>query len=269
MNLAQLALGEGTLCTFHVSSHGGGALSIGSAEFKEWLSSSNLSTSASDLSKVTGISRATLRNQLLRGSVPETTVVEICRASSLDPLEGLGSFRFYEDLVSGTKKPTEDELISQTHVADLMAEFLWRTSKGYRATFTPRPAMVPFPHDGSVRAWIEAIDPGDLRKSMSRRSGVATSNIATQLTNNKLTPSLAYTAAQLSNVSMASGFVVSGLLTQGEGRWPVRAREEAVMESTDQLLVDSILSRLTSLSRKISNRTEALDEAQRMAELLG
>lgn len=244
-------------------------MSIGSAEFKEWLKHSNLSTSASDLSKLAGINRTTLRNQLLRGSVPETTVVEISRASSLDPLEALGSFHFYEDLVSGTRRPTEDELISQTHVADLMAEFLWRTSKRYRATFTPRPAMVPFPHDGSVRAWIEAIDPGDLRKSMSRRSGIATSNIATQLTNNKLTPGLAYMAAKLSNVSLASGLVVSGLITQGEGRWPVRAREDAVMESTDQLLVDSILSRLSGLSRKISNRTEALDEAQRLAELLG
>lgn len=244
-------------------------MSVSAAEFKKWLESASLSDSATTLSEATGLNRGTLRNQMLRGSVAETTVIEVARVYGLSPLQALAAFTPYHDLRSEPLMPTEAELLSQVQVADLMAEFQFRTSKKYRGASIRNLPLFDLPHEGSIRAWIDAIDLGDIRKAMTAATGVAAPNIGSQLTDNRLSPALAVAAAKAAGVSIASAFVITGLITPAEGGWPVRAREDALLGVSDAQLVDVIYARIHLLQRKLKQRKEAHEYANKMTELLG
>ena len=226
-------------------------MSISTAELRAWLSGESLPTSLTALSKMTGISRETLKNQSDRERMAEATVIEIARASGRHPISVLSCFSTYTNISSNRRGPSRAELLSQIHLTDLMVEFLARTSKPRAAHIHhPRLPLMPFPHPGSVKAWIEAIDPGTIRKAMTLETGVTASNLSSQISQNRLSPSLAYAASRAGNVSPASGFVITGLLTPDEAGWAPRAREVALQEVTTAELVEVVSVRLRRFRNK-------------------
>lgn len=245
-------------------------MTVSATELKAWLGHFSLSASPSALSAATGLNRGTLRNQLLRGSVAEATIVAIARTYNLGVVRSLAYFTPYTDLESRPLRPTFQEVMSQTHLADLMAELQSRQSqRHYPRNIRNGFSLIDLPHDGSVRSWIDAIDPGDIRKLMAQETGANVAYIANQLSENKLNPPLALAASRAGGVSLASGFVVTGVITPDEGGWPIRAREEALLEAPDDALVEIIAARIRVLQRKVNQRKEALEYAQKMTEILG
>lgn len=243
---------------------------VSAKEFKSWLDAESISTSPAALSALTGLHRGTLGNQLRRGNVAEATVIAVARAVDMDVLQALKAFSPYRDVCSRPKEPSAAEVLSQVHHADLMAELQFRTSKKhYPRELRAHIPLIEFPHDGSNRAWIDAIDAGDVRHRMAAETGMALTYIITSLTENKLTPQLAVAASRATGGSYASGLVVIGLITPLEGGWQVRAREDELLEISDDALVEQISARINLLQRRVKQRKEAREYAEKMTELLG
>lgn len=243
---------------------------VSAKEFKSWLDAASVSASPAALSALTGLNRGTLGNQLRRGNVAESTVVAVARAAQIGVLHALTAFTGYRDVLSRAVEPSAPEVLSQIHLADLMAELQFRTSKRhYPRELRSHIPLIDFPHDGSHRAWVDAIDPGDLRHRMAAETGMAQTYIITSLTENKLTPPLAAAASRASGRSFASGLVVIGLISPDEGGWQVRAREDELLEISDDALVELISSRINLLQRRVKQRKEAHEYAEKMTELLG
>lgn len=243
---------------------------VSAAEFREWLEGRSLSPSPTALSALTGINRGTLNNQLRRGNVAESTVIAIARATGMNVIDALSVFSPYQVIKTRPIEPSSAEILSQVHHADLMAELQFRTSKKhYPRELRKGIDLIPFPHDGSVRTWIDSIDPGDIRQQMSQETGMALTYIATQLTENKLNPSLAIAASRAGGGSFATGLVVTELITPAEGGWQIRAREDELLEVSDDVLVEAISARIHLLQRRVKQRKEAREYAEKMTELLG
>ena len=243
---------------------------VSADEFREWLEGGSLSASPTALSALTGINRGTLNNQIRRGNVAESTVISVARATGMNVIDALSSFSPYQVIKSRPIEPSRAEILSQVHHADLMAELQFRTSKKhYPRELRKGIALIDFPHEGSVRAWIDAIDPGDIRHQMSQETGMALTYIATQLTENKLNPPLALAASRAGGGSFATGMVVAELISPAEGGWQVRSREDELLEVSDDVLVDTISARIHLLQRRVKQRREAHEYARKMTELLG
>jgi hypothetical protein len=214
----------------------------------------------SDLCRTAGIKRSTLAQQLVRGKVSVGTLIAVARSYDLDPVQVLGEFDGYTDLPAGVRPPTSAELLSQVSHLDIL-KLLVARSEGGAGTREGRPeGLIPFPHRTSVRAWIEAIDPGDLRQTLSARSGIARQNLSAQLTAGRLSPELAVEAARIAGVSLTSGLVVTGVLTCTEGGWPVTGRAQALDALSDTELVFLARDRLDTLGKQLK-KTEA-DESR-------
>ena len=76
-------------------------------------------------------------------------------------------------------------------------------------------------------------------------------------------------ASRATGGSFASGLVVVGLITPAEGGWQVRAREDELLEVSDDALVELISARINLLQRRVKQRKEAREYAEKMTELLG
>lgn len=243
---------------------------VASAEFESWLGRVGVTPSATVLSAMTGLNRGTLNNQLRRGNVAENTVVEMARATGRDIMEVLAEFTPYHDVNSRDRAPLIDEALSQVHVADLMAELQIRTSTQHY----PREAradieLIEYPHDGSHRAWLDAIDPGEIRHRMAEETGMAVNYVFTALSENRLTAPLALAASRIAGSSFTSGLVVVGMISEREAGWPLRSREDALLEISDEGLVEIIAARINLLQRRLKKKNEARLYAEQMQELLG
>lgn len=246
----------------------GASVPLPGAELIAWLETNSYPTSVSELSRAISLPRGTLRNQISRNSVAESTVVAIARAFGGNVLNALGAFEAYEGLASESRGPLPAEVMSQIHYSDVLAELLARSGREEVAGLRSR-ELVLVPHDESVRAWLDAIDAGELRRRISDETGVATNNISTQLTHNRLSPELAYTASRLAGVSLASGLVVTGLISPSEGLWPARAREDALLEASDEVLIAVAQDRLSMLQRLVRRRRAAADLEAQLSDFLG
>lgn len=205
-----------------------------------------------------------------RGNVPESVVVAAARAARIDPIKGLAAFTGYDDLDTRPRRPTLTEVLSQVHHADLMAELQFRTStKRYPRELRKDIPPIDFPYDGSHRAWVDAIDTGDIRRQMAESTNTSVTYVFSQLSDNKLGPAQAVAAGRVAGGSMVSGLVVIGLVTTSEGDWPRRAREDALLEIADDDLIELIEQRLNLLQRRVKQRKEALDYAEKLTEMLG
>lgn len=238
------------------------------AELLAWLETNGYPTSVSELSRATSLPRGTLRNQISRNSVAEGTVVAVARVFGGSVLVGLGAFEAYAGLADESRGPLPAEVLSQVHYSDVLAELLARSGREGASGLRGRD-LVAIPHEESVRSWLDAVDTGELRRRISDETKVATNNISTQLTHNRLAPELAFTASRLAGVSLASGFVITGLITPAEGLWPVRAREDALLEAPDEVLLDVAQDRLSMLQRLVRRRRAAADLESKLSEFLG
>lgn len=243
---------------------------VAAAEFESWLERVGVTPSATVLSAMTGLNRGTLNNQLRRGNVAENTVVEMARATGRDIMEVLAEFTPYQDVDSRDRAPLIKEVLSQVHVADLMAELQFRAStEHYPRELRADIELIEYPHDGSHRAWIDAIDPGEIRHRMAEKTGMAVNYVFTALSDNRLTAPLALAAAHVAGTSFTSGLVVVGMVSEREAGWPLRSREDALLEVSDEELVEIIAGRINLLQRRLKKKNEARIYAEQMQELLG
>ncbi|MHA7280201.1 hypothetical protein ACX80H_10660 [Arthrobacter sp. MDT2-2] len=235
-------------------------MSVTAKAFQLWRSQVAPQDTVSDVCRVAGIKRSTLAQQLVRGKVSVQTVVAIARGYGIPPVDALAVFQGYEDLPEGIRQPTDAELVSQVSHIDILRLLVARSEDREEAGTDLHLGLAPFPHHNSVRAWIEAIDPGDLRQQLAASTGVARQNLSAQLTAGRLAPAIAVQAARIGGVSLTSGLVVTGLLTSEEGGWPEDGRSRALCALSDLDLVFLARDRLDVLGKQI--RRAELDDGK-------
>lgn len=243
-------------------------MSIPGRSFDDWLTQVGLPSGVSELSSRLGIKRTTLQNQRLRGAFTVQTAISAARVAKLNPLDVLSGFAQYAGLNDHRQAVTKAELLSQVSYVDALAHLLARIKAEYARKFADM-EMGPIPADDSVRKWIDAIDPGGLRRQVSEVAGIKPSNLSAQLSENRLTPELGILAAGLAGVSSANGLVVTGLVTPAEAGWPPYGRENAISEIGDVELIDLVSERLTGLRRQTKKKEEAAKAVQDYLEALG
>lgn len=217
--------------------------------------------SVSDVCRIADVKRSTLAQQLVRGKVSVPTVVSIARGYGVPVVDALSEFNGFGDLPAGLTEPTDAELLSQVSHIDILRLLVARSEAQESGSESPLD-LAPFPHRASVRAWIEAIDPGDLRQQLAGSTGVARQNLSAQLTAGRLAPWIAVQAGRIAGVSLASGLVVTGLITPEEGGWPEDGRARALRAVPDLDLVLLARDRLDVLGRQL-RRTELDDGRDR------
>lgn len=243
-------------------------MSVSTRDFNDWLHGAGLPTGVADLSTLLGMKRTTIQNQRLRGRMTVQTVIAAARAAHLNPLDVLGLFPSYTALVDERLPVTPAELLSQVTHTDALVHLMSQI----RADIAHRLAdvsMSPIPSGESVRNWIDAIDPGDLRRQVTAQTGVAPSNFSAQLTENRLAPNLAMLVSHICGVSSASGFVVSGLVTPAEAGWPLYGRENVLSEIGDIELIDLVSARLATLRRVTKKKVDTAEANNHYLETLG
>lgn len=241
---------------------------VSALDFRHWMQELAPGKSAADICRRSGVKRSTLAQQLVRGKVPEATVVAVARAYGQNPVLGLARFDPYRELAASTAPPTDAELLSQVPTARFLRELLVRS--GELAPNGTHPVSgAPGHPDAAVRQWVEAIDDGELRQRVSIASGVAPQNFSAQLSANRLSPELAVSTAREAGVGLRNGLVVTGLVTAGEAGWPPEATEGALRRLPDAELVLMASERLAALGKNL--RRAATDEraATRVWEHLG
>lgn len=243
-------------------------MSISARSFNAWLLNTGLPTGSSELSKHLGMKRTTLQNQRIRGKVSAQTVVRAARAAGLNPLNALGTFGPFAGLGDDASMVTTPELLSQVTYVDALVHLLSRIRADFACSLAGT-KMSAIPNDDSVRNWIDAIDPGDLRRRVSQEAHIAPSNFSAQLTENRLSPELAILVARIAGVSPANGLVVSGLITTDEAGWPLYGRENAISELGDVELIDLVSDRLATLRRQTKKKVETAEAAKNYLETLG
>jgi hypothetical protein len=235
-------------------------MTVTAKAFQLWRSQIAPQHTVSDVCRTAGIKRSTLAQQLVRGKVSVPTIVAIARGYGLSPVDALGVFEGFEDLPGGVRRPTDDEFVSQVSHVDILRLLVARSQDEERSGADLQLDLAPFPHRASVRAWIEAIDPGDLRQQLAASTGVARQNLSAQLTAGRLVPEIAVEAARIAEVSLTSGLVVTGLLTPEEGGWPDDGRSRALCAMSDLDLVFLARDRLDVLGKQI--RRAELDDGR-------
>lgn len=244
-------------------------LTVSAVSFQRWLDDVAPGTSHAAVCRAAGIKRSTLAQQLGRGRVTVATVVAVSRSRQLPVVESLSVFPDYRDLAEGTAPPTDAELLSQISDMDLLREILARSAAADSGTGPAEIKLSPIPHRASVRTWLDAIGPPDLRQQLSRSAGIAPQNLSAQIWANRLTPALALRSARIAGVGRANGLVATGLITPGEAGWLPGSRAEALRKTANSALVALAAERMDALSRILRRREQDAAAAQKVWENLG
>ncbi|MCQ9162912.1 MULTISPECIES: hypothetical protein [unclassified Arthrobacter] len=223
--------------------------------FLRWLDGVAGGASHAAVCRAAGIKRSTLGQQLVRGRVTLATVAAVSRSLRLPVVESLSTFAPYQGLAAGVAQPTDAELLSQVSDMDLLREILYRSARAENGSAPPPAGLSPIPHRASVRAWLDAVDPSELRQSVARDAGIAPQNLSAQITANRLTPELAIRSAELAGVGLANGLVATGFLTAAEAGWRPGSRSAALRRTPSSMLVSLTAERLDALGRTL-RRTE-------------
>lgn len=244
-------------------------MSVGASAFRRWAAEAGLPESMAPLARAVGVSRTTLSAQLLRGRVRESVIIEASRALGIDPVESLSAFDEYDELAAGVRPPLQVEVLSQVTLNDAMTELLARRDPRRSDLLRPPRQWEDPPQYDSVRNWIDAVDPGTIRQSLSERFAVSPSNLATAITENKLRPRQLVEAARIAQTSLTSGLAAAGVLTLAEAGWPDGAREYTLSRLRDVALIELVQARLAGTLRGARRRASDEDAARRIQSTLG
>lgn len=225
---------------------------VNSSAVRQWLDSAAPGVPISQLAVQAGISRITLHQQFRRGHVPEVSLVAIARSLSLHPIDVLGGFNEYADLVRS--EPADEEVLAFID----WPELLQGVSRAYRGEKVSEASLGNFVFADSSRVWVDAIDPGSLRKKVSDAEGVSSSNLAASLRGVLKVP-LAVAFARLAETPVSSAFVASGALTPKEAGWSPNARSKALLERSVPELLTAVENRVAA-ALKFEKRVYAFKE---------
>lgn len=219
--------------------------------FQSWLNTVAGTTSHAAVCRAAGIKRSTLAQQLVRGRVSVATVAAVSRSLHRPVLESLSAFPKYEALATSLKPPTTAELLSQISDTDLLAEILNRSMDEEKNASAARIKLSLMPHRASVRTWLDAIGPADLRQRVAREAGIAPQNLSAQISANRLSADLALTSARIADVGLANGLVATGFLTAREAGWVPGSRLAALHNTPNSALASLAAERLDALSKTL------------------
>lgn len=238
--------------------------------FQRWLQAAAPSASMADISRMSGIKRTTLAQQLVRGKVAESTLVSVSRAVGINPVTALAYFDTFTDLRKEQPPPRPEELVSQIATTDLLHAVIARSiPDDPGAPPAPQPPLIPAPHATSVRNWVDAIDDGELRHRVSAATGIAPQNYSAQLTANRLTPELAIATALAAGVAPTGGLVATGLITEEEAGWAPKARQRALAGLSDGELSSLAGERLQAIGRTLRRQEQDHERTEKIWENLG
>jgi hypothetical protein len=244
-------------------------VTVSAIAFKQWATDAGLPVGAAPLARLIGVSRTTLQAQFLRGRLHESIVVSAAREVATDPVVVLATFDPYEDLLQSVMPPTPREILSQVTLVDAVVELVSRSNEQYAAALSPVHRWEDPPQPDSIRNWIDAIDPGDLRRELATRIGMAPSNVSTAITANKLKPRALVEAARIAGTSSLTGLAAGGLLTLQEARWPDDARRASISALAIVDLNELVQARLSSSQRAARRLAADAESARRIEESLG
>ncbi|WP_288026674.1 hypothetical protein [Arthrobacter sp.] len=244
-------------------------MTVPAKAFLHWLDISAPGTSHAAVCRAAGIKRSTLAQQLVRGRVTVATVAAVSRSLQLPVVESISTFAPYRNLAEGVAQPTDAELLSQISDMDLLREILNRSAAAESGSPAAATTLSPIPHRASVRAWLDAAGPSELRRLLARDAGIAPQNLSAQITANRLTPELAVRAAELAGVGLANGLVATGLLTPDEAGWLPHSRSDALGRTPNSALVSLTAERLEALGRTLRRTEQDSAAAQTIWENLG
>lgn len=225
---------------------------LDSAPVRQWLDSIAPGVAISQIANQAGISRITLHQQLRRGHVPEASVIAIARSLGGSPLNALAGFEEYSDLVPSGPAAVE------AHAFIDWPELLVAVGRLYRGSDLSEEDLGEHIFVDGSRVWVDAIDPGSLRKQVNEREGITSSNLAASLRGVLKVP-LAVTFARLAGTPVASALVVSGALTPREAGWSPDARSCVLRDSPIPELLAAVETRL-SAAQKFEKRVHAFKE---------
>jgi len=237
--------------------------------FQLWLDSVAGDSSQAAVCRAAGIKRSTLAQQMVRGRVSIATVAAIARALQIPVLEALSRFPKYGYLSAEIKPPTDDELLSQIADTDLLQEIINRGAAAELGTEPPHVELSPIPHRSSVRCWIDAIGPADLRLRLAKEAGIAPQNLSAQISANRLTPELALSCAWIADVGLGNGLVSTGFLSPDEAGWDPDARGTALRATRSSKLILLAAERLETLGKTVRRIEQDSDAVQAVWENLG
>lgn len=212
---------------------------IESSKVKRWLTSVAPEIPITQLAKLAEVSRITLHQQLRRGHVPESSVIAICRALSLPPINVLGEFSEYSDLVASG--PAMEETLAFVD----WPELIQAVGRTYRGELVLEADLGKHSFDDISRVWVDAIDPGGLRTKVCEAEGLTSSNLAASMRGFLKVP-LAVTFARLAGTPLSSAFVVAGALSPIEAGWRPNERAEALRQRPIPELLTLVESRVAA-----------------------
>lgn len=244
-------------------------MSLPSGEFRAWAESVGLPTAALPLARALDVSRSTLQAQLLRGRVPEVQVVAAARVAGVAPADALTSFDRYADLAGRPTAPTPAEVLAQIELADALVVLLDRQAPGSRDALAGVRDQRDPPLPGSVRTWIDAVDPGGLRATLAERWRIAPSNVSAAINTPKLRPSQLIEIALIAGTSWTGGLAAAGVLTLEEAGWRRGARSDALTRLSDVDLNDLVAERLAAAQREARRLAADTEQAHRIQDTLG
>lgn len=244
-------------------------MSVSATAFKHWASTVGLPTGALPLARAIGLNRTTVQAQLLRGRVRETVVVAAARAVSVEPVVALSSFDEYAELHHEMRPPLPVEVLSQITLTDASVELLRRQNATYGLAIAAVHIWEDPPQPDGLRTWMDAVDPGHIRRDLAERLGIAPPNLSAQITANKMRPRHLVEAARIANTSLTSGLAVGGVITLDEAGWPDGARAHALTHLSAVALNDLVQSRLAAAQRGARRLAADSADARRIEETLG
>lgn len=244
-------------------------MTVAAKHFQCWLGDVAGATSQAAVCRAAGIKRSTLAQQLVRGRVSLATIAAVSRSLDLPVVTSLSNFPKFEDLAAGAKVPTTAELLSQISDAGLLQEILNRNLAAETGS-EPAPVALPMiPHRSSVRAWLDAIDPSDLRQTVARNAAIAPQNLSAQISANRLSAELAIESARIAGVGLTNGLVATGFLSPTEAGWVAGSCASALRGTANSVLVSLTADRLEALSRVLRRSEDDTAAARNVWEYLG
>lgn len=238
---------------------------LAAGEVQQWAERELAGDGWGDIAKRSGVKRTTLHQQLIRGRVAEKSVVMIARAYQLSVIDTLATFSPYRDLVQELRPPRETELLSQVIYSDVLKEILRRRGEAFSAA---EQTLEPFPFPDSVRAWVDAIDPGTIRRDVADQLGITPSSLSSQL-RRTLNPENAVVLARHGGVAPSNGLVIIGLIREEEGLWPAVGRLKTLRSASDDDLIGLAIGKLTVLKRNSGGDPGEAEQLEQILESLG
>jgi hypothetical protein len=244
-------------------------LSVAGAAFKNWARTVDLPSGIMPLAVAIGVNRTTIHAQLLRGRVRESVIIAAARTVGVNPVVALSSFEEYHELQRNIQPPLPVEVTSQITLTDAMLELISRRNKIYGAAHSAVHVWEDPPQPDGLRNWIDAIDPGHIRRDLSERLGISPPQLSSQIVANKMRPRHLVEVARIANASWTSGLAVGGVITLEEAGWPEDARSDAIINFSEVALNDLVQARLVSAQRGARRLATESAEAHRIEETLG